>query len=122
VGHGTRTRVLIVEDDENSALGLGAYLELRGFEVTVTTCARDAVRQALSVLPDVIVCDIQMPEMDGIEVAQTLRPIPALRRTRFIAVSGYSDRSVQARAISAGYQQYLIKPFGPGEIESAIAG
>ena len=115
----TRTHVLVIEDDESSAMALGAYLELKGFEVR--TCARDGVRKACRVLPQVIVCDLQMPEMDGIDVART-RPLPALGMTRFIAVSGHGDEAARARARSAGYDVYVVKPFGPREIEIAIAG
>jgi PAS domain S-box-containing protein len=102
--------VLIVEDNPDAGRTLGDVLELSGHRVRVVTDARSGVALAREVRPDVILCDIGMPEMDGYDFARAIRSDPVLRRTRLIAVTGYAQPEDDERARQAGFDAHLPKP------------
>jgi len=100
-------RVLIVDDNRDLADSLGMVLCLCGHCVEVAYCGEDAISKARSFSPDVVVCDLGMPRLDGCDVARTFRADPLLRRVRLIALTA-CHREEEARV--AGFDHYLIKP------------
>lgn len=113
-------RVLVVEDDRDCAEALSACLEMQGYEVDIAANGREAVRVAIARLPNAILCDIGLPEMDGFEVAEVLRELRALRTSRLIAITGRDDAESRARANAAGFDDYLVKPYTADALEAAL--
>jgi len=103
-------RVLIVEDNVDSADSLRDVLALEGHEVTVAYSGSDALGAAREQQPDVILCDLGLPGMDGFEVARTIRADPKLRDTFLVALSGYALPEDVSRSRDAGFDRHLAKP------------
>ena len=103
-------RVLIVEDNPDAAESLQVLLELLGHEVRVAYTGPDGVRAADEWRPDVVLCDIGLPDVDGYEVARQIRSDPSLGTTRLIALSGYAQPEDRRRARDAGFDAHMAKP------------
>jgi signal transduction histidine kinase/CheY-like chemotaxis protein len=109
-------RILVVEDDLDSAESLRMFLELFGHGVTLAHTGPDGVEAARTLRPDVVLCDIGLPGMDGFAVAGTLRRQPETAATRLIAVTGYGQEEDRRRALSAGFDIHLVKPVDPQKL------
>jgi two-component system CheB/CheR fusion protein len=103
-------RVLVIEDNLDAAESLRLVLELEGHEVAVAHDGTLGVEQARAQRPDVILCDIGLPGMDGYAVATALRREPKLRNTFLVALTGYARPEDQRRAADAGFDAHLTKP------------
>jgi PAS domain S-box-containing protein len=114
---------LLVEDDDDSRKLLGAMLKRYGAKVTSTKSAAEALRVFEDELPDVMISDIGMPDVDGYELIRTLRAAPPERGglTPAIALTGYASRKDRERALGAGYQKHMAKPIEQGDLITAIA-
>ena len=109
-------RILIVEDNQDSAESLRLLLEVCGYEVALAATGPDGVEAAKAGRPDVVLCDIGLPGMDGFEVASTLRASPETAATRLIAVTGYGRDEDRRRALEAGFDAHLVKPVDPEKL------
>lgn len=109
-------RILVVEDNLDSAESLRMFLELFGHGVTLAHTGPDGVEAARALRPDVVLCDIGLPGMDGFAVAGTLRRHPETAATRLIAVTGYGQEEDRRRALSAGFDIHLVKPVDPQKL------
>jgi PAS domain S-box-containing protein len=105
-------RVLVVEDNADAALSLREALELGQHEVVVAYSGPDGVEAARRYKPDVVLCDIGLPGMDGYDVARTLRgdPDTTVRTTFLIALSGYALQEDVTKSKQAGFDQHMAKP------------
>ncbi len=103
-------RVLIVEDNVESAHILKTLLEHHGHQVSVAYNGPAGVDVAKSERPDVVLCDIGLPGMDGYAVAGAIRQSPEMVDTRLIAVTGYGRDSDKRRALESGFDLHLVKP------------
>jgi signal transduction histidine kinase len=112
-------RVLIIDDNEAAATGLKKLLAFKGHEVEAAYTGRSGIEMARTFLPQVILLDIGLPDLDGYAVAQQLRAL-GLPYT-LIALSGYGQEEDKARARQAGFDQHLTKPVGIAEIEAILA-
>jgi two-component system CheB/CheR fusion protein len=72
--------------------------------------------------PEIIVCDIGMPGMDGYETCRRLRQVPGLEKTLIAAVSGYGNEEDRRRSKEAGFDRHLVKPIGRAALEELIGG
>jgi DNA-binding response OmpR family regulator len=102
--------VLIVEDNADSADILRTLLEHHGYRVSVAYNGPAGVSAARSGRPDVVLCDIGLPGMDGYAVAGALRQIPETVAARLIAVTGYGREADKRRALESGFDFHLVKP------------
>jgi two-component system, chemotaxis family, CheB/CheR fusion protein len=116
-----RHRVLVVEDNVDAAETLREMLLLWDHEVEVAHDGRLGVEQARAFLPDVVLCDIGLPGMDGYEVARALRADPALAGVFLVAVTGYASPEDARRAASAGFDLHLGKPVPLEVLEEVLA-
>lgn len=103
-------RVLVVEDNEDAAQSLREALELSGHQVEVAFTGPAGLALARSSNPEILLCDLGLPELDGYGVAQAIRGDPELRSTYLVALSGYSHRADITRATDAGFDRHLVKP------------
>jgi CheY-like chemotaxis protein len=114
-------RVLIVEDNPDGADSLAVFLRLSGFDVRVAYSGHDGVEAALADPPNAVLCDINMPEVDGFAVARQLRkalPDPPL----LVAVTARREQDLLRPAGQAGFDYYFIKPADPVEIGGLLSG
>lgn len=103
-------RVLVIEDNEDAAESLRAVLELRGHTVVIASTGPEGIERVRSFEPEVIVCDIGLPGMDGYEVARTVRSDPELGKIPLIALSGYGQPEDVAKSYDAGFAHHMSKP------------
>ena len=115
---GPARRVLVIEDNVDSAESLQMYLELLGHEVAVAHTGTDGVRAAGASVPDVIVCDIGLPGMSGHAVCAQLKSSPEFARTLFVALSGHAVDSTERDP--SGFDLYLLKPVDPKRLAEVI--
>lgn len=102
--------VLIVEDNIDAGDSLATILEYEGHQVQVARDGGSAIALVRTLRPDVVLCDIGLPDISGYEVARTLRADASLKATRLIAVSGYAQPEDLERAAEAGFDAHLPKP------------
>jgi CheY-like chemotaxis protein len=110
-------RVLIVEDNADTAQSLRELLELSGCTVQVAASGPAALAVAPRFRPEVVLCDIGLPGMDGYEVARQLRQNAITARARLVAVTGYGDDENRERARAAGFEIHLTKPLDLGQLQ-----
>ena len=115
-------RVLIVEDDQALAAGLRRLLAVEGYEVQVAYTGPEGVRLAQEWPPEVVLCDLGLPGLDGHGVAAALRQHPATARARLIAVTAHDSDAARRRSQEVGFERHLVKPVDPGELLQLLAG
>lgn len=107
-------RLLVVDDDEHILLSLQGIFENAGFNVVCTDNGKEALEIAKKFQPHVIILDVIMPGMDGIELCHELRQIPNLQKTLIAFYTARGEDYSQIAAFSAGADDYVIKPVKPG--------
>jgi PAS domain S-box-containing protein len=116
----TARRVLIIEDIQDAAETLRDLLALLGCEVEIARSGRTGVELARTMRPDVVLCDIGLPGMDGYQVAAALREDPLTTNARLIAVSGYGQEEDRRRSREAGFDHHLTKPVDCDELQRLL--
>ena len=114
-------RVLVVDDNRDAAASLGELVALFGHEVEIAHDGWSAIEKARARTPDVVLCDIGLPEMTGYEVARALRAEHD-RSLRLVAVSGYAQVEDVDLATAAGFDAHVAKPPDPERIAGLLAG
>lgn len=107
------TRVLLVDDDKALARALSINLRARGYDVDVALTGRAALELAGNRTPDVVVLDLGLPDLDGLEVLQGLR---GWTHVPVLVLSAREDQSDTVSALDAGADDYVTKPFGIDEL------
>jgi CheY-like chemotaxis protein len=102
--------VLIIEDNRDAANTMQRVLKVCGYRTSVAYDGNEGVAMARSVKPDVILCDIGLPEMDGYAVAKTLRTDADTAKARLIAVTGYGTAEDREKSREAGFDSHMVKP------------
>ncbi len=120
--NGRGLHVLVVEDHRDSAESLRLLLHLFGYEVTLAFSGDEAVAAVEKMVPDVILCDIGLPGMDGFGVVNALRRNPRMTRTRLIAVTGYGQEVDRRKALAAGFDEHMVKPVDPEKLLHKLNG
>ena len=103
-------RLMVVDDDADAANTLALFLEACGHSVAIEHVSRLVVERARIELPDVCLLDIEMPDIDGTQLAQRLRQQAETRHCMLIAVSGHGEKAMREKAVAAGFDHYLVKP------------
>jgi two-component system response regulator AtoC len=111
-------RILIVDDDDALRESLGLVLAAEGYEVAAAPGAEAALRELETSPPDVVLCDLRMPGMDGMELLPQL--VRRLRGAPVILISAYGSSDLAIEAMKRGAYDYLAKPFQPSEVLLAI--
>jgi two-component system, sensor histidine kinase len=117
---GHRRRVLIVEDNRDAAEMLADYLRRQGHVVVIAHSGDAGLAMCEREPPDVAICDIGLPGLNGYELARALRTRERLRHCLLIAVTGYGERRDRERGLQAGFHHYLVKPADPEAIADLI--
>ena len=108
-----KPKVLLVEDNENNRYLAQFLLEREGFDVALAVNGKQALEAARLSKPDLVVMDIQMPEMDGYETAERFKGDPALAETPLVGVSSFAMVGDRSKALKVGFAGYIEKPINP---------
>jgi DNA-binding response OmpR family regulator len=103
----------VVDDTQDAAEALAMILELEGYEVAVAFGGLQAILMFESFRPHIAILDIGMPGVDGYSVAHRIRQTHWGAAIHLIALTGWNDARSRARALTAGFHQYLVKPVDP---------
>jgi CRP-like cAMP-binding protein len=114
--------ILLIEDDEAARTGTAELLTLAGYAVSTAENGKIGVEKARANPPDLVLCDIGMPVLDGYGVLYSFRQSSQLVRVPFIFLTARAERAEVRRGMELGADDYLTKPFESSELLSAIAG
>ena len=115
-----KPRILLVEDNDNNRYLAQFLLERAGFSVAVATNGKQALEASRTAKPDLVVMDIQMPEMDGYETAERFKNDPALAEIPLVGVSSFAMVVDRAKALKVGFAGYIEKPINPDTFAGEI--
>lgn len=113
-------KILVIEDNEQNLYLIRYILENCGHEVSSAMDGKEGIELAATLLPDLILLDIQLPVMDGYDVARALRQNPALADTPIIAVTSYAMPGDKEKAMEAGCTGYIEKPIDPDNFDKQV--
>ena len=116
-----RFRILVVDDNHDSALSLAMMLSIMGHETRTAHDGESAVETAETFLPEVILLDIGLPKLNGYEVAQRIREKPWGASMFLIAVTGWGQDEDRQRSSEVGLNVHMVKPVEPSELEKLLA-
>ena len=114
-------RVLVVDDNHDAADSLGMLLQFLGAEVMVVHDGYAALEAMKSFAPAVVLLDLGMPGMNGLEVARRMREDPKAREMTLVALTGWGQREDRRRTTEAGFDHHLVKPADLGALQSILA-
>jgi two-component system, cell cycle response regulator DivK len=115
-------RILAIEDHEENRRLLRDLLTSVGYEMIEAVTGEGGVALAEAQLPDLILMDIQLPGIDGYETTRRIKANPALRHIPVIAVTSYALSGDEVKALDAGCDAYVTKPFDPTDLLAKIRG
>ncbi len=113
-------KVLIVEDHPDMRLLLSLEVELMGFEAITAQNGKEGVERALSEKPDLVLVDILMPVMDGLETVRALRANAASKDIPIVAETALSRQTELNSCLQAGCNAYIVKPFTYKDLEKKL--
>jgi len=118
---GAMLDILLIEDNDDVADTLAAWLETLGHRVTVARTGPKGLEMALTLKPQLVLCDIGLPEMDGVEVCQRVRQAATDFRPMMVALTGWGKEEDRMRTKDAGFDHHLVKPVALDTLSKLIA-
>ncbi len=115
-----KAKILIVEDDLDIAEMLNAYFRVQGYEVFTVNWGEDGVRAAQTVLPNLVILDIRLPDIDGFEVARRVRSDRRTHEIPIIFLTEKRDRLDRLQGFEVGADDYITKPFDVQELRLRV--
>lgn len=115
-----RKKILVVEDDPDLVELLSFNLRGCGFVVSTSGDGVDAVKKARSIMPDLILLDLMLPQLDGFGVCEILRRDPATTGIPIIMVTAMSSQFARLAGLEAGANDYITKPFSPKQLIARV--
>ena len=112
--------ILVVDDFDDTRWLLKTWLERKGYRVVEAMNGNQAVTTAQSEPPDLIIMDLEMPELDGLAATRKIRGLKRLSGVPIVAVSAYGAEQFRGPALQAGCNEYVSTPFEPEELERLI--
>jgi DNA-binding response OmpR family regulator len=113
-------RILVVEDDDDSREMLLELIGMLGHRAIGAPNATDALRFARDEQPDVVLIDIGLPDVSGVDIAKSLRASPNGSSMRLVALTGYSDSATRQLAAEAGFDDFVVKPFSTENLANLL--
>jgi PAS domain S-box-containing protein len=113
-------RVLVIDDQPEVVESLAFLLNVLDLEVRVANSGAKGLEACAEFEPQLILLDLSMPQMDGFETARRMKEVPAGRRAKLVALTGYGQQSARARAEEAGFDGYLVKPARLSQLEALL--
>ena len=115
-----RRTVLVVDDFDDTRLLLRTWFERRGFRVVEAENGIEAINRAEAETPDLIIMDVQMPQLDGLSATRHIRSVKELGSVPIVAVSAYGAEQFRDLALAAGCNEYVSTPFEPSTLEGIV--
>ncbi|HEU4510634.1 MAG TPA: response regulator [Pyrinomonadaceae bacterium] len=112
--------VLVVDDFDDTRLLLRTWLERRGFRVVEAENGLEAIDQVETESPDLIIMDMEMPQLDGLSATRRIRDLKSFDSVPIVAVSAYGADQFRDQALAAGCNEYVSTPFEPATLEGII--
>lgn len=112
--------ILVVDDFEDTRLLLRTWLQRRGFRVVEAEDGIEAIKRATTEAPDLIIMDMEMPQLDGLSATRRIRELQGLSKIPIVAVSAYGADQFRDLALEAGCDEYVSTPFEPKALEGII--
>lgn len=109
-------RILIADDDDDSLIGLSNLLHGMGYEVALAANGSQAVDVAQQFAPEVVILDLGMPQMNGLEAARALRTLPNGRSLLIVALTGWGQPAHHEMTQDAGFDVHLVKPVSADQL------
>jgi len=116
----SRGTILVVDDFDDTRLLLRTWLQKKGFRVVEAENGNRAIAAAESSRPDLIIMDVEMPELDGLAATRKIRELKDFAAVPIVAVSAYGADQYRDHALAAGCNEYVSTPFEPDELERLI--
>lgn len=113
-------RLLLIDDDPNLILLVKDYLEFRGYEVITAENGREALEVLEQDVPDLIICDVMMPEMDGYAFVEHVREDPRTNWIPVLFLSAKGQSQDKVKGLNKGADVYMVKPFEPEELVAQV--
>ena len=113
-------RILVVDDDPSIVKLLTLNLEIEGYDVVAATNGREAIEAVSEHDPDLVVCDVMMPVMNGLEVVARLKKDAATKDLPIVLLSAKAQELDISHGKTAGADEYITKPFDPEDLITAI--
>lgn len=113
-------KILVIEDNEQNMYLMHFLLESNGYTVIEALNGQVGIQKAIDEHPDVILLDIQLPEMDGYQIAKILRKTPDIDTIPIIAVTSYAMAGDREKILAAGATDYIEKPINPATFVDQI--
>ena len=114
-----RARVLVVDDEPTIGYVVSRYLERAGYDTDVASSGKDALSTVTARRPDVVVLDLMLPDLDGLEVMRRLRR-DGRERTAIILLTARGEESDRITGLRLGADDYVVKPFSPAELVARV--
>jgi DNA-binding response OmpR family regulator len=118
--HPMRRKILVVEDDPDQLEAIRGNLKAAGFAIGTATNGVDALVKTRTVTPDLIVLDLMLPQLNGLDICKTLREDPATASIPVIMLTGMDSYFTRVAGFEAGINIYLTKPYQPKELISKV--
>ena len=113
-------KLLLIDDDPNLILLVKDYLEFRGYNVDTAENGREALEVLDHLVPDMIICDVMMPEMDGYDLVKHIREEPTTNRIPVLFLSAKGQSQDRVKGLNEGADVYMSKPFEPEELVAQV--
>ena len=114
------TRVLVVEDDRDIAELVERYLQKAGFSIELLSSGRDALKAIADRTPDLLILDLMLPHVDGLEICRAVRSEPRTAAIPIIMLTARADESERIVGLEIGADDYVAKPFSPNELVARV--
>jgi CheY-like chemotaxis protein len=113
-------KILIVDDNEVNLALVSKILELEGLRTETACCGRDAIQSVIQSKPDLVILDVNMPDMDGYTVCRRLRDVPVSAAMPIVMLSATAEESDRRQALAAGANDMLSKPFDMDDLRRRV--
>ena len=114
------TRVLVVEDDRDIAELVERYLQKAGFSIELLSSGRDALKAIADHTPDLLILDLMLPHVDGLEICRSVRSDPRTAAIPIIMLTARAEESERIVGLEIGADDYVAKPFSPNELVARV--
>jgi DNA-binding NarL/FixJ family response regulator len=116
----SKAKLLLIDDDPNLILLVKDYLEFKGYQVLTASQGKEAMMILELDTPDLVICDVMMPEMDGYGLVQEIRKHPRLEWLPVIFLSAKGHSKDRIKGLTEGADIYMVKPFEPDELVAQV--
>lgn len=113
-------QLLLIDDDPNLILLVKDYLEFRGYRVITAGNGREAIEMLEALVPDMVICDVMMPEMDGYTFVKQVRENPDTEWIPILFLSAKGQSQDRVKGLNTGADVYMVKPFEPEELVAQV--